>query len=124
LSPELRPPIEHCHPDALELAVEKLVADKAYREDLGRRAYEFVRANYSPPIVAERYLRLIRGDIPAEWIVDPGRLRYFMGFGLTEDRCRQFLSDTLRIGGTGSLQLADKPELERLIVEFADGQTY
>lgn len=113
------PPILYCAPDGIEEAMEKLITDEAYRAELGERAKRFVEENWTPVEVARRYLRLIEGTAPALWFFDPARIRYLHGYGLSEARLKTVLREVLRQGGTGALQLSDKPELERLFLDFA-----
>lgn len=117
--PDRRPPVLYRHPDDVAQAVERLVTDEAFRLDLGRRARDFVRTRYAPAAVAAAYLRIIRGDVPPEWLCDPATIRHVRGMGLPEDRCRRLVREVIEAGGVGALQLADKPDLERRFVEFA-----
>jgi len=75
------PPAIYCHPGEIEEALELLVADASYRADLGRRARDFVRTQWNPKRVAERYLRLIDGDVPEDWYADPQTITYLLGVG-------------------------------------------
>jgi hypothetical protein len=113
------PPILYCDPDKIEEAMEKLITDEAYRAELGERARRFVEEHWTPVEVARRYLRLIEGTAPASWFYDPARIRYLHGYGLSEARLKAVLGEVLKQGGTGALQLSDKPELERLFLDFA-----
>jgi hypothetical protein len=119
--PELMPPTEYCHPDDVERAIERLVADADYRLSLGARARAFVQSEWSVPRVAERYLRLLTGDVPATWRFDPGdaTFRYVHGCALPEHRARGLVADVVRLGGRAALQVGDKPELERALLAFA-----
>jgi hypothetical protein len=115
------PPSHICRPDDIETAIEKLVVDRAYRLQLGKDAQAFVRTQWSPVNVAQRYLQLIRGDVPAEWVCLPDDVSYLHGYGLPEQKVKQLVSDFIHQGGKACLQLADKPALERKFVEFSDG---
>jgi len=122
LPTEHRPPVHICHPDDIEAAIEKLIVDKAYRLDLGQRAKAFVEANWSAVKVAERFLKMIEGDIPLDWICDPATIRYFHGGGVSEDRLILFLRAYIEQSGREALQLSDKPLLEGALAEFAASQ--
>ena len=113
------PPVAFCHPDHLEETVERLVLEPEYRHELGERARKFVTEEWSPRRVAERYLRLIEGDIPQEWWYDPNRIRYLHGMGISEAKARETVRAVIEIAGIEALQLSDKPELQRLFEEFA-----
>ena len=119
MPPEMIPPVEHCHPDKVEEAIDRLITDEARRLDLGRRAQEFVRTEYAPERVAERYLQLLSGKAPDSWFADPYDIRYVHGACLPEERRREEVRRVIEMGGVEALQLSDKPELERMFVEFA-----
>jgi glycosyltransferase involved in cell wall biosynthesis len=114
------PPSHVCRPEEIECAIEKLVGDRAYRLQLGEDARRFVRTEWTPAKVAERYLRIIRGDIPAEWVCSPQDVIYLHGYGFPEQRVRKLVGEFIRIGGKAALQLRDKPALERRFMEFSD----
>ena len=113
------PPSLFCHPDRILEAIEKLVIDEKFRRELGERACEFVQRNWTAKRVAERFVQIIKGDIPEDWLFDPKRIRYVHGMGLSEERARKIVAAVVRYGGVEALQLADKPELEKSFVAFA-----
>ncbi len=115
----LIPPSYFCHPDEVESAIEKLIVDETFRLELGGRAREFVRANWSADKVAERYLQIIRGNIPEDWLFDPKQIAYVHGAGLSECDAKALIRSVIEVGGKEALQVSDKPELERRLVEFA-----
>jgi len=121
LDEDLRPPTLYCAPDEVARAVERLVRDRTAREELGRRARQFVETRWRPSSVARRYLRLIAGDIPDDWLYDPSDIRYLHGCGLTERQVRRRLREMLEAGGPRSLMVSDKPALTHAMVEFATG---
>lgn len=113
------PPTHYCLPDEFEQAIEKLIVDETYRIELGKRAKEFVQKKWNPEKVAERYLRLIKGDIPASWFYQPSSCSYVHGWGLNEERAKELIRKVVMHGGRQALQLADKPELEKRMLDFA-----
>lgn len=113
------PPSLYVHPDQLELAIEKLITDAEFRRNLGRRAFEFVRSRWDSKHVAARYLRLIQGDVPEEWLQDPYSISYIHGCGIAEQQLRTTVLDMIAKFGVSSLQLADKPKLEKAFMVFA-----
>lgn len=108
------PPTYYCRPEEIESAIERMVRDSAFRLELGRRAREFVETKWHPRAIAERYVRLAKGDIPADWTFDPSRSTYWQGACLPEERVRAILRALISEAGIGALQLADKPDVERL----------
>ncbi len=113
------PPSHYCHPDHIEHAIQKLIVDKGYRLELGKRAKQFVEENWRAKDVAERFLQLIDGRFPEAWLYDPTDIRYLHGWGLSEARVKRLVKAVIDTGGKEALQLSDKPELERLFLEFA-----
>jgi hypothetical protein len=119
LAAENTPPSIFCHPDHLEEAMEKLIVDRSFREELGRKAQEFVMTNWQATKVAERYIMLIEGTIPKEWLYDPKNIEYLHGCGLSEKKAKTIIAAFLKTGGEKSLCLSDKPKLEKMFVKFA-----
>jgi hypothetical protein len=119
LPPGIMPPVLAVHPDAVEAAVEKLITDPDYRNQLGVQARQFVETHWTPERVARQYLRLIEGDIPPEWIQDGMDTPYIYGGGISEVRLRAFLRAYLDYGGRAALHLDAKPELAERLVQFS-----
>jgi hypothetical protein len=112
-------PVRACHPDDLERAIAGLVADRVERQELGRRARQFVTDRCRPVDVAERFLRVIDGHAPDDWLSDPHTTDYRYGWGLPAERARANVRDVIRTGGVSALQLSDKPKLQAEIEEWA-----
>jgi glycosyltransferase involved in cell wall biosynthesis len=121
LTSDKLPPTLYCYPDELEKVIKKLIEDKSYRFEIGQKLRDFVENQWDPKKIAERYIQLIKGDIPQEWIYDPKNIRYVHGVGLSEDKGRKLLKDVIEQGGKEALQVSDKPELEKLLIDFAEG---
>ena len=113
------PPSHFCHPDELVNGVEKLILDRNYRVELGRRAYDFVATQWNPKKVAARFIKVIGNEFPNDWIYNPKDIKYVHGAGISESKARQVVKAMLEHGGKPVLQLSDKPDLERLFVDFA-----
>jgi glycosyltransferase involved in cell wall biosynthesis len=116
------PPVEQCRPDELAAAIRRLAEDPERRRSLGEDARAFVEGPWALERIAERYLAVLIGDIPMEWLFDPRDLRYVRGVGLTEERARELVRDVVERGGARALQLEDKPEVERAFLRFAAGE--
>jgi hypothetical protein len=112
-----RAPVEQCHPDDIGSAVRRLATDAAHRRSLGLAARRFVE-EWAGEAVARRYLRLLAGERPPEWMEDPSAVRYVHGVGLSESRAREIVAAVVRDGGLGALQVSDKPALEAAFQEF------
>jgi hypothetical protein len=116
---DMCPPSHICHPDDIEGAIEKLIIDVEYRVDLGIKAAAFVHSNWTPESVAKRFLRLIEGDIPESWWLDPKAVTYLHGWGLPENRIQSNVKKMVEEFGVSSLQLSHRPALERAFLKFA-----
>jgi len=116
---EMIAPSLFCHPDRIEEAVEKMVVDEVYRVDLGNRAKEFVQKHWAAERVAERYMKLIQNDIPQEWFCEPKKIRYLNGVGFPENRVKELIGSIVDAHGKEALQVADKPDLESALLDFA-----
>jgi len=117
--PEHIPPSLYCHPGNLTSAIERLIVDEEYRLELGKRAQDFVRTRWTPEQVAKRYLQIIEGTIPEEYIFDPNTIRYVQGYGMPESQSKEIIHSMIERYGIGSLCLSDKPELEQRFQEYA-----
>lgn len=113
-------PIHACHPDNLENAIKKLIVDKTYRIELGKRAEEFIKHKWSPELVANRYVQLINNTAPLEWFTDPNNFSYCHGGGISESHSKKIIRDLIFERGLKSLQLTDKPHLERYFMKFSE----
>jgi len=109
------PPTLFCEPEQAGEAIRLMVDDEPFRTELGQRAAEFVCQHWSPTEVARRYLRLIDGDIPAEWWCDPTSSDYVMGWGLTEALWHQGLRALVGAAGVEPLAAAASPALRKAI---------
>jgi hypothetical protein len=122
IGPSMTPPTLFVLPDEMELGIKRLIEDRAFRLDLGRRAHAFVMERWSPEAVAARFLRLVEGDIPADWLYDPRRIRYAHGWGLPESLVCEGVHSVLRTAGPEGLRVAHNPELQARLLELADGR--
>jgi glycosyltransferase involved in cell wall biosynthesis len=113
------PPSLFVHPDELEEAIRKMVVDTDFRRQLGRKAFDFVTRRWSTAAIAARYMRLLNDDVPDSWYCDPARILYVKGAALSEDHGRRLVASIIDRYGTESLQVSDKPELEKAFITFA-----
>jgi hypothetical protein len=118
--PEAIPPSCYCIPDNLEHELKQHVLYKQKRESNGKRLHDFVAQNWECQTIAEKYLRILRKDIPANWMYHPSRISHFAGYGIDTIMLKSFLKTYLNDFGTDGLFLDDKPELKRQIEQFAN----
>ena len=117
--PDMLPPAHLCHPDELAEGIERLATDHAYRVELGDRAHRFVTERWSPPAVAVRLVDVLGGRAPTEWWFEPSAIAYAGGAGMPPDRVAATVRSVIEVGGVAALQVGDKPDLERRLVEIA-----
>ena len=113
------PPSKTCHPDEIEQAIESLIVNREERLRLGADAQNFVRAKWNAAEVARRYLRIIEGDIPSNWWLDPHSVTYLEGGGQPVERTQENIRQIVEQFGVESLQLSHRPDLEQAFLEFA-----
>lgn len=121
IEPDMMLPTHYCLPSELDDAIDRLAIDSAYRLELGRRAHAFVAKQCSPAAVAQRLLRTISspGDT-RDWLVDPTRIDYVHGTGLSAASVRVAIRMALEAGSERALRVSDKPELLRRLVALAN----
>ena len=119
LRPEWIPPSLYCHPDEIEKAIEQLIVDKEYRQQLGKKAQEFVIKNWNAKMVASRYLCLINDEFPREWLYNPKHNKYLNGMGMPEEKARNIIRSIVNKRGRSALMLNNNPELEQRFIDFA-----
>ena len=112
------PPTVYCHPDEIEKIIEKLIVNEELRVDIGLKSFEFVRENWAPPKVAEKYLKVINGESPPEWFYDPKTIQYIYGGVISKARAKKIITEVYKLGGRKAFQLSDKPELEQAFVDL------
>lgn len=117
---EMWPPSRTCHPDEIEMAIEELVTDVAGRKELGVRAQRFIHEQWSAAKVADRYVRLIDGNIPDEWILDPATVTYVEGIGQSVASTKASIRRLVAVHGVEALGMSHRPELEKAFLEFAN----
>jgi glycosyltransferase involved in cell wall biosynthesis len=94
-------------PDQLQAAIARAVDDPAWLRTLGEAASSFVDSQWSIASVSERFERVVLGDVPEEWMVDPRQVDYALGCGVAESRLRMTLVGYVRRFGIRCLWLPD-----------------
>jgi glycosyltransferase involved in cell wall biosynthesis len=117
---EYIPPSVFCHPEQIVSRIEEMINNKQLREDLGKRANDFVLEHWKAEFVANNYLKLINKEIPEEWFFDPARLNYPFGCGLSEKNARQNISAIIKKWGRRALSLHHNKKLEQSLINFAN----
>lgn len=112
------PPSAICEPQEIQETIERLICDPEARRLLGMKAQKFVQDKWSPSAVAQRYLRLIKGDIPSEWLFDPKTTTYLEGVGQSIDCTKDHVKRMVGRYQLRSLQLSHRPDLEQAFDKF------
>jgi hypothetical protein len=104
-----QPPSLFVSPSEMITAIEKLIVDKNYREQLGKEAATFVKQHWNSIAVARRYLKLLNNDCDAAWQINPNTCDYALGNGLSEERAATLSLSIIREFGDDCLCVGDKP---------------
>lgn len=118
--PEMMPPSQLCRPGDLDGAIRQLVEDHAHREQLGAAARAFVRRQWAPAEVGRRYLQLLSGSFPPDWLVNPAESCHVTGTGLPAERARSAIRAVVSEFGPEALQLDGNPGCRDALLRFAD----
>ena len=106
------PPSKLCHPDNLLEAVEELCEDVNLRKQMTSTLEKFLtQGEWSGKAFAHKLGCVLTGDIPQNWFVNPKKVNYKEGAGLSEQNAKEIARRMIELGGVKSLQLADKPDL-------------
>jgi len=111
------PPVYLCHPDKIEEAIEELIIKKDLREKLGKELREFIVNNLRLELIVEKFLKVIKGDIPLEWIKKP--IDNYAHIAFTEENIgKEVLKRYIELFGDSALCLDDKPQLKKAFLDF------
>ncbi|TAM71931.1 MAG: hypothetical protein EPN48_00580 [Microbacteriaceae bacterium] len=86
LRPEDMPPTILTTPEALKTTIVDAIQQIEATRAIGEAARRFVRSRWNVSAVAANYLRVVTGNIPAEWIVAPADVRYGWGCGVSKEK--------------------------------------
>jgi hypothetical protein len=110
------PPAMLCTPKDLLITVEELCNDSSKRQQLASDLEKFLtQGAWSGQAFASKLGRVLDNDVPDSWLVDPQSIRYKHGVGLSEHDAKGIIRKMTEFGGTESLHLGDKTELESSI---------
>lgn len=114
----LIPPTIFCSFEKLEENIIRLIEDYDYRILLGNNSRYFVANVLNPSVVAEKYLNIINNNIDNSYFFDPNNIDYIYGGGIEKNNLREIIKKLVDKYGIKSLQLKDKPHLEKLFLNF------
>ena len=107
LPASLIPPSTFVPPEQVGDVIQRFATDADYRIGQGRNVQDFVRDQWNPRAVASRFLEILDGAAPSEWIYDPARLTYIGGWGLGPREWRRSVGAALENAGVESLGLSE-----------------
>jgi hypothetical protein len=114
------PPTLYCSPENIEDAIESLALDRSRRRALAASAHDYVAGRFRPEIVAKIYLRLLRGELGAEYFYDPiATLRDVAPMGMPAAAAQHLVAQLIRERGEAALQLGHNPALLAGTLRFA-----
>lgn len=105
-------------PADLVATLRSLVEDAGMRRQRGRALRSFVDGVWSKQAAAERFLRIVEGDIDPSWIVDPQAIDFWQGCGGPADHRRAVLETLARTHGLDALQLPPESPVRRTVAEW------
>ena len=118
----LVPKYVFCGPHEVEERLRELVQSPGLRADIGHAAGEYAQAEGSLASIGRRYLAAINGTAPIDWLYDPERCDYLLGYGAPEEHIRSLVGGLLREKGRSALCLQEKPKLQQAFINFAEGR--
>ncbi|MEN3014749.1 MAG: hypothetical protein ABDH21_01630 [bacterium] len=115
--PSIIPPSHLCHPDEIEQAIEFMINNKEYREELGQKAQEFILSNWSEEKIAEKFLMIINDQVPEEWYREP--VKDYAHFAIIDQKiAKEFLKEYINKYGDKALFLDHKPSLKQAFLNL------
>ncbi len=115
------PPALFGFPENLEHDIKEYVLNKELREEHALKLNHFVRTKWESATIANKYMMIINGSIPDEWMFDPYKIEYYLGYGIEKNKLRSFLNQYISQFGEKALFLDDKPRLKSKILYFLKG---
>ena len=112
------PPALYVHPNKIKKGIKKMIIDHEFRANLASKTFDFAKKNYTSRHVALNYMKIINENIPNNWWFDPYIIDYFKG-SIPEKKLKEIIFRLVKEKGIKSLQLSDKPKLEKSILDFA-----
>lgn len=114
----LIPPIMKGEPEDIEKLIIKMIEDEEYRMELGRKAKEFVEKIWNPKVVAKKFKRLIEGDIPKEWWLNPIENSRIWCYGKNAEQIKKEIRDYVSVYGQDALLLEHNLMLKQEVLKL------
>lgn len=113
------PPSKYVDPDLIKKALIELIVSKDERQSLGKSAKEFVKKNWTPLLVAKKYLMLIKKEkLPEIAYYHQDDVVSFYGWAVNKRDLKNFLKEYIGKFGKEGLFLSHNKKLEKKILNF------
>ncbi|MCL2156457.1 MAG: hypothetical protein FWH54_00345 [Methanobrevibacter sp.] len=113
---EVIPPTIYCEPSKIENEIRLLISDYNLRSKSGKKNYEFVLNNWKAKDVANRYINIIKNNIPKIWFGDPYDLHYIYGYGQSKEQLQKVIDAIIYKKGIDGFGISDKPYLIKKLI--------
>lgn len=98
-------PTVYCNPEELKAKVIYLIEHEEERRCIGEKEREYVEKNCLSDIVANKFLRILDGYYPQEWMIDPADNDYIWGYGKNKEVVARDVTSLIDTYGTDVLCL-------------------
>ena len=105
---EFIPPNLCIAPGDFETVLPDLIRNQERYRQTGKQVLRFINDCWDSSAVAERFLRILAGDIPDHWWVECEQVGYWQGLGTTQDYREQVLRRFLNNEGLEALKVNQK----------------
>lgn len=117
---ELLPPSLYVTPENIKQAIRKMITEKEFREELGKKAQNFVKKNCTSEIVAKKINSVIMGVSPQKWIMEAESVENIYGYGMSQEKIKEVVSSIVKIGGDKKLSSAGNIRALEVIDRFCN----
>ncbi|MCX7971941.1 MAG: glycosyltransferase [bacterium] len=116
---EILTPSYLCHPSEIEEAIETLINNSKLREEIANKVHNFVLKNWSPQIIADKFISIIKNEILESWYTEP--IQNYAHFCFIDEQLgKKLLKQYLSLFGDKALLLDDKPILKQEFIKIAN----
>jgi glycosyltransferase involved in cell wall biosynthesis len=112
------PPVKYCDPLQVENTIKEFIINPDLRTAIGIKARAFIDKNWQAQTVAEKFMKILSGNISEEWFYEPSDLTYIYGMGAPLEHTKKIVRELIFKYGISSLKLEDKPQMEQAFLEF------
>jgi glycosyltransferase involved in cell wall biosynthesis len=110
------PPVIVTNPDNLEHDLKLIIENKDNLIKISQNGIDFIENTWSIEKVAEKYKRIIYGDVEGAWIHRPEKFMYVDGYGLSYKQLSENISAYIKLKGASGLFLSHRKKLEEKII--------